>query len=115
MTKLQLATFSAAYTAYVIMLHTVDGPWRNWTIKGKGPTLDAWSLTHLTWGVIGQKFGISLPALVGLSALNEAGEAYLRHIKFLGLWGEPESNLNILTDVASTAAGWYAATMLTSD
>lgn len=101
-----LLKFSALFGAYVLALHKIDGPWRNWTRKGEGATFDTWTLTHFVWGGIAREFGINLTTLNLLGIGNEAVEFYLRKTKFLGLWGEPETPMNMMTDLIAAAAGW---------
>jgi len=100
----ELIKFSGLYLAYVLAIHAIPGPWRGWT--SHGATFDAWTLTHLAWGQIAKQYKLSLTTLLLLSILNEGAEAYLRHIKFLGIWGDPETPANVVVDLASTSLGW---------
>jgi hypothetical protein len=58
------------------------------------------------WGYLGKYYDIPLPILLALSLGNEGLEAYLRHIKFLGIWGDPESLANVAADLSATSLGW---------
>lgn len=96
--------FCLWYATYVISLHVIPGPWSKWSSHGRA--IDVWSLTHLLWGYIAGKYGISLPWLLAASSANELLEAYLRSIKFMGAWGDPETPSNILWDLIITSLGW---------
>lgn len=101
-----LLKFGALFGAWVYVLHKYDGPWRQWTKKGQAATFDTWTLTHVIWGGIARQFDIDLFTTNILSGAHELSEAYLRKIKFLGAWGEPETAKNILVDHISTSFGW---------
>lgn len=101
----RLVTFSAAYAAYVWLLHNVDGPWRRWK---KGDAIDMWTFTHVLWGVIGKRWGLTANEMVVLSVLNEAGEAWVRANRPDLLFGSPESNANVIVDVGVTMAAFAA-------
>jgi len=96
--------FCGLYLLYVLGVHIVPGPWQKWTSHGRA--LDPWTLTHLMWGYLGKYYGIPLPILLALSLGNEGVEAYLRYIKFLGIWGDPETPKNIAMDLSATSLGW---------
>ena len=101
-----LLKFSALFGSYVLVLHAFDGPWRNWTKKGENSTFDTWTLTHFVWGGIAREFDIDLKTLNMLGVGNEIAEYSLRKIKFMGLWGEPETPTNMAVDLIAAAAGW---------
>ena len=103
--------FCGLYIFYVLGIHLIKGPWQGWTSQQR--TLDEWTLTHLTWGYLGQKFKIPLSSLLLLSIGNEVLEAYLRQIKFLGIWGDPETIANIAGDLGVTSLGWLTRKKLT--
>lgn len=98
------------YAAYVAFLHAVPGPWRQW--KKKPAALDTWTLTHLAWGALAQRMGLSVKEVMALGTVNEAIEAYIRLYRPDLLWGTPETARNVLLDLAATYAGWGAARAL---
>lgn len=67
-----------AYAVYCIGIDIID---RNTNILQKQtgiyakaetfPFIDAWTFTHIAWGVIAKKMKISLPVYTSLSVLNE--------------------------------------------
>ena len=98
-----MGRFIALYAGYVAALHLVDGPWRRWE---KGEVVDAWTLTHVAWGVLARRLGLSSTDLLVLELVNELGEAWVRENRPDLLFGSPEAPLNIATDFASTYIGW---------
>ena len=80
--------------------------------KGQGVTFDTWTITHIAWGMIAKYFDISLLNINILSILHELTEAYFRKIRFLGVWGEPETLPNVIVDHASVSLGWEIANIL---
>jgi len=43
-----------------------------WFAKSESfPYFDAWTTTHIAWGAIAKRMGLSLPVYTGLSVLNE--------------------------------------------
>lgn len=101
--KQRVAAFLLSYAGYVILMNTVDGPWRRWS---KGAILDWWTLTHVGWGWLAKKFGLPFQTTMGLTIVNEAGEALVRRYRPDLTWGTPEGLLNIGVDVVSTGVGW---------
>ena len=92
----RLLSFMAAYGAYVLFINTVDGPWRRWE---KGNVFDTWTITHVAWGVLAKRWGLSLKEIATLTALNELGEA--SYPTFGG-----ESPANAAADVLTTLAAY---------
>lgn len=60
--------FLLAYAGYVAGIHLVDGPWRNWS---RGSVVDAWSLTHIGWGMIARRMQVPYRTFMLLGAGNE--------------------------------------------
>lgn len=99
----KLVPFLLAYGGYVLTLHLVVGPWRSWS---RGEALDNWTLTHVAWGAIAKRMGLSARELLVLSLLNEGVEWWLRRNRPDLLWGEPETLLNVALDLGATGVGW---------
>ena len=98
--------FLAIYAAWVVLVNTTPGPWRSWN---RGARIDTWTGTHVAFGVLAQRMGLSLAQITALGAINEVGEAWIRAHRPDLLWGEPESPPNIAVDIAANAAGWLLA------
>lgn len=105
-----LSRFLLAYGAYVAAVNLVDGPWKQWE---KGQWVDAWTLTHVAWGVIAERMGLSLEQITALAVLNEVGEAVIRRNRSDLAFGSPESPANIAVDVGTTVGAWAASRELT--
>lgn len=101
---MSLPRFLTAYGAYVAALHTVPGPWQHWK---RGQYVDAWTLTHVAWSMIGRRMGVPLPTMMALSVANEVGEAWIRRNRPQWLWAEPESPTNIVTDIVANYVGYH--------
>jgi len=109
----RLAAFAGLYGGYVLFLHLVDGPWRHWKRGREGrAVVDPWTATHVVWGAIGQRFGLSAKEVMILGAVNEALEFEVRRSRPDLLWGEPESPANVIVDMAATWAGFELARAL---
>ena len=106
------AKFIGLYAAWVVGLHLVDGPWRHWKQGREGRPVDPWTLTHLAWGAIGQRMGVSRNQLVALGTVNEFVELGVRTFRPDLLWGTPESPANVIVDVAANWTGWELADQL---
>ena len=91
------------YALYVAGIHVIPGPWLRWS---RGRLLDNWTWTHVAWGYVAQRMGVSRGTTVALAATNEAFEAWLRANRPDLLWGTPETPRNVVLDVATTWAGW---------
>lgn len=102
----RVLSYSAAYMIYVTLLHQMEGPWKSWD---KGDVIDAWTITHIVWGALGKKWGLSPSEMTVLAALNEVGEALVRKYRKDLLFGSPETVANIVTDIVVTVAA-YAIT-----
>lgn len=98
-----MSRFITAYVAYVAAMNLLPGPWRDWP---KGRYVDPWTVTHIAWGMVAKRMGIDLSTLIGLTVLNELGEAWLRANRPDLVWGSPETSENVIVDVAATVAGW---------
>jgi len=98
------------YAAYVGALHLMDGPWRHWS---KGRVVDPWTLTHVAWSVLGQRMGLPLKTVMGLTVANEIIEAALRRQRPDLLFGTPEGAANVAADIAANYVGYIAAQRLT--
>lgn len=98
--------YCALYAVYVAALHAIDGPWRRWKEERPGKAVDGWTATHIVWGMIGRRMGVSEHDVLILSTLNEAVEAGVRTFRPDLLWGSPESAANVLTDMVATYAGY---------
>ncbi len=98
--------FLGAYGLYVAGLHLIDGPWREWKQGRSGSTVDPWTATHVAWGVVAQRMGISREQFVALGALNELVEFGVRTYRPDMLWGSPESGANVVVDMVANLAGW---------
>lgn len=96
--------FVALYLAYVAALHYVDGPWKGWK---KGAVVDNWTYTHIVWGMIAKKMGLTLDELFLLEVINELGEGIVRETRPDLTFGSPESWSNIGMDFVSTNVGWH--------
>ena len=105
----RLAAFIGFYGGYVLFLHLVDGPWKQWKLGREGQAVDPWTATHIAWGAIGQRFGLTVKEVMVLSTVNEALEYEIRRSRPELLWGEPESPANVLVDIAATWAGYALA------
>lgn len=101
-----LAGYVGLYTAYVVFLHAVDGPWKRWRRYG---VIDAWTATHVAWGALARAMGVPEGTLVLLAASNELVELGTRRWRPDLVWGAPETNANIAMDVVSTWIGWRIA------
>jgi hypothetical protein len=101
----ELLKFVARYGAYVAFLHMVRGPWQQWP---KGESFDKWTWTHVVWGVIAKRMGVTAAELAVLSVANEGAEALVRANRPDLLFGSPEGPTNMLADVAVTMAAFYA-------
>ncbi len=101
-----LRKYLAVYALYVAALHTFDGPWKNWR---RGRWVDEWTLTHVFWGAVAQRMGLSEGEAVVLGGLNEVFEAWLRRNRPDVLWGTPEPWRNVLLDIGTTWLGWKLA------
>lgn len=108
----RLLTFSLAYGAYVAFLHAVSGPWRTWKEGREGKVLDPWTLQHVLWGAIAQRWGLSQNELLALGVVNELGEYVTRSLRPDLLWGTPETGANVAADLASAALGHALAEQL---
>lgn len=105
MTPQNLRRYVAAYVVYVAFLHAYPGPWRKW--GGEQRTVfDTWTLTHIIWGSVAGYLSLEFTTFTALGIFNEMVESYLRHIKFLGLWGEPEGKKNVAIGIAANSLGW---------
>lgn len=72
------AQYILAYAGYCVGIDMLD---RNTTLLQKQtgwfaksesfPYFDAWTTTHIAWGAIAKRMGLSLPIYTGLSVLNE--------------------------------------------
>lgn len=102
------ARFVTAYAGYVAAIHAIPQLFR-WP---KGAVVDRWTVTHLVWGAIGQRMGVSLGTVTALSAANEVGEALVRHFRPDLVFGSPETPANITVDVLANIAGWLASSHL---
>lgn len=101
--------FVAYYAAYVAALHMIDGPWRHWKQGHAGSSIDPWTVTHVAWGVIAARMGLTRNQVLVLSALNEVAEHGARALRPDLLWGTPETPANVVVDLAATWAGWEVA------
>ena len=81
----------AAYSAYVVGLHVVDGPWRSWKKGRAGKAVDPWTLQHVLWGVIAERMRVGREQILLLSAVNEVVELGVRTFRPDMLWGTPET------------------------
>lgn len=104
--------FALLYGAYVVTLHAVDGPWRQWKVGREGRAIDPWTGQHVMWGAIAQRMGVSQGALFALGVVNEGIELATRTYRPDLLWGTPESPANVAVDLGSAAAGWWMASKL---
>ena len=102
--------FIASYATYVALIHAVPGPWRAW--KKAPKSLDTWTLTHLFWGALAQRMGLTIHDVMALGTVNEAIEAYVRLYRPDLIWGSPETARNVMLDLAATGGGWYVARAL---
>jgi len=91
------------YLLYVVAIHAIDGPWRQWT---KGRVIDPWTLTHVIWGVIARKMHVPFTTYMFLAVLNEVGEALARTYAPHLTWGTPESGWNVTMDLVANAIGY---------
>lgn len=101
--KRNVKGFLGIYALYVLGLHVIPGPWKNWK---RGRWVDKWTLTHILWGAVAQRYGVGQGEIVALAAANEAFEAWLRRNRPDVLWGTPEPWKNVAIDVGTTWAGW---------
>ena len=108
----RIVTFSLAYGAYVVFLHAVRGPWRQWKVGREGRILDPWTTQHVMWGAIARAWGISQGQLLALGAANELIEYATRVKRPDLLWGSPESPANVVADLTGSAVGWWLADKL---
>lgn len=104
--------YVAAYGAYVLALHAVEGPWRRWKVGYEGAAVDPWTLTHALWGAIAHRMGVSRSQLLVLSAANEGAEWATRTFRPDLLWGTPETSANVGVDLVATLAGWELARLV---
>jgi hypothetical protein len=100
-----LLKFIAWYGAYAALLQAVPGPWQRWA---KGEYVDNWTYTHVLWGAIAKRMGVTAAELATLTIANEGIEALLRKNTPGLLFGSPEGPANIATDVVVTMAAFYA-------
>lgn len=97
----RMLSFIAAYAAYVVGVHVIEGPWQNW--KKTPGVYDNWTWTHVIWGAIAKQWGITLEELMLLSVANEGAEWALRQTRPDILFGTEESVGNVARDLAWTA------------
>jgi len=107
-----LFKYVALYGAYVVALHVVPGPWKNWKKGREGKALDPWTLQHVLWGALGQRMGLTATEVLYLGTVNEIAEAGIRTLRPDLLWGTPESPSNVLADLVATWAGWGLGKLL---
>ena len=100
----RLLSFIGAYSAYVLFVNNVDGPWVNW--KKTPGVYDNWTWTHVAWAAIAKRWGITLEELIMLSVVNEGAEYALRQLRPDILFGTEESLGNVVRDIAWTAAAF---------
>lgn len=98
--------FVGLYAAYVASLHAFDGPWKRWP---KGRAVDPWTLTHVAWGAVAHRMGLSRSQIMVLGIVNEIGEALVRRHRPDLLWGTPEGPYNTLVDLAANVVGYELA------
>jgi hypothetical protein len=101
-----MGRFLAVYAAWVVLVNTTPGPWRGWS---RGAQIDTWTGTHVAFGALAQRMGLSLAQITALGVANEVGEAWIRAHRPDLLWAAPESRQNIAVDIAANAAGWLLA------
>lgn len=99
-----LLKFIAWYGAYFGFLHVVPGPWQNWP---KGESVDNWTYTHVLWGAIAKRMGVTAGELATLTLVNEGIEAVLRKKAPKLLFGTPEDPDNVWVDFGVTMAAYY--------
>lgn len=101
----------AWYAAYVAALHVVPGPWRQWKRDHAGSAIDPWTWTHLVWGLIAERMGISRRDFSIMGVTNEVVELGVRKARPDLLWGSPETAGNVIVDLAANALGWELGRM----
>jgi hypothetical protein len=82
----------------------MEGPWQRWS---KGEHVDRWTYTHVLWGIVAKRMGVTATELLSLSVANEAVEAWIRQNKPAMLFGSPEQPGNIVVDVVVTMAAFH--------
>jgi hypothetical protein len=108
-----LIKYSLAYGVYVVALHAVDGPWRDWKEGREGQAIDPWTGQHVLWGALGAYMGLGPGQVLVLGTINELVEWGVRTYRPDLLWGSPESPNNVFMDIVATMAGWKLGEMLT--
>ena len=74
--------------------------------------VDSWTWTHVAFGALAHRMGLSLGEITALGAANEVGEAWIRSNRPDWLWGEPERLGNIAADTVANPVGWLLADRL---
>ncbi len=92
-----------AYGGYVLFVHMVDGPWKQWD---KGTCVDWWTVTHLACMSIARRMGVPFRDAMVLGVLNEVGEALVRRYRPDLLFGGPEPPCNIVMDLVANYVGY---------
>ncbi len=100
-----LQKYILAYGAYVAFLHAVPGPWRRWKEGREGKVFDWWSVQHVLWGALAERWGLSRVQLLALGLANEGVEYAVRKARPDLLWASPESPRNVGADLLAAALG----------
>lgn len=100
----ELAAYVGLFSAVVVGIHVVPGPWRHWS---DGKVVDKWWLTHIVWGWLGARMNQSLDQQMALTAANEAIEAWARNHRPDLTWGGHETPANVAMDFVGNALGWW--------
>jgi hypothetical protein len=108
----RIVTYSLSYAAYVAFMHGVHGPWRKWKVGYEGRAVDPWTLQHVLWGFLAQRWGLTQKQLLVLGAANELVEYWARVKRPDLLWGTPETVSNVAADLGAAAMGYWISDTL---
>ena len=100
---MRLASFLAAYAAYVAFLHAVDGPWKRWE---HGRLVDKWTVLHAAWGALAKAWGITERELLALSAVQITAETVVDNFFPEMALERDEPWTNYVTDSLATVLAW---------
>lgn len=98
------ARYISSFIATVAALHIIDGPWHRWSTD---KAIDPWFFTHIGWGVIAARMGITPRDYWLMVAANGAVEMLSRAQKLPIVWGSRETPANVVMDVVANAVGYY--------
>ncbi len=107
-----LLRYVGLYGAYVLFLHTIPGPWHTWKEGREGKAIDPWTVSHVAWGLLGQRLGLTASKVTLLGSVNELVEHGVSAYRSDLLWGQPDVPANTAMDMVALLAGWGVGYLL---